>query len=98
MMTQLERLHRMKSEIYRIAHEHHVKKVYVFGSCAREEETATSDIDLMVEFQANASFFNQIRLEHELTSLLQNKVDVVDMAALREGYFKDQVVQEMTAL
>ena len=97
-MTQLERLHRMKSEIYRIAHEHHVKKVYEFGSCAREEETAASDIDLMVEFQPNASLFDQIRLEHELTILLQTKVDVVDMAALREGYFKDQVVQEMTAL
>lgn len=97
-MTQLEQLHRMKGEIYRIAREHHVKKVYVFGSCAREEETAASDIDLMVEFQPNASFFDQIRLEHAFTCLLQTKVDVVDMAALREGYFKDQVVQEMTAL
>ena len=98
MMTQIEKLHRMKIEIYQIAHRHNAEKVYVFGSCARREETQESDIDLMVQFLPKASFFDQIQMEHDLADLLQAKVDVVDMDALREGYFKEQVLHEMIAI
>lgn len=97
-MCQLDRLHQLKAEIYQIAQKHNAEKVYVFGSCARKEEKPESDIDLMVLFRPNASFFDQIRLEHELTELLQSKVDVVDLAAVREGYFKDHVMPEMTVI
>ena len=97
-MNQIERLHRMKIEIYRIAHRHNAEKVYVFGSCSRKEETQESDIDLMVQFLPQASFFDQIQMEHDLADLLQAKVDVVDMDALRDGYFKEQVSREMVAL
>ena len=97
-MNQIEKLHRMKIEIYQIAHRHNAEKVYVFGSCVRREETQESDIDLMVQFLPKASFFDQIQMEHDLADLLQAKVDVVDMDALREGYFKEQVSQEMIAI
>ena len=88
----------MKSEIYRIARKYRADKVYVFGSCARKEETSTSDIDLMVSFLPQASLFDQIQLEHDLADLLQMKVYVVDLETVRDGYFKDQVVREMTVL
>ena len=47
-MCQLDRLHRLKAEIYRIARKHNAEKVYVFGSCARKEETPESDVDLFI--------------------------------------------------
>lgn len=34
-MCQLDRLHQLRAEIYRIAKKHNAEKVYVFGSCAR---------------------------------------------------------------
>lgn len=97
-MCQLDRLQRLKAEIYRIAQRHHARKVYVFGSCARKEETPGSDIDLLAEFKPNASLFDQIRLEQELSDYLQISVDVVDLEALRNGYFQEQVMREMVAL
>lgn len=96
-MCQLDRLQQMRSEINRIAQRHHANKVYVFGSCARKEETAESDIDLLVEFD-NASLFDHIRLEQELSEYLQTAVDVVSIKALRQDSFENQVRREMILL
>lgn len=42
MMCQLDRLRSLRGEIYEIARKHKADKVYVFGSCARGEETPTA--------------------------------------------------------
>jgi len=96
-MCQLDRLQRLKAEIYRIAQRHNARKVYVFGSCARKEETPESDIDLLVEFN-NASLFDHIRLEEEIAELLQSSVDIVSLKALKQDSFGRQVRQEMVLL
>lgn len=96
-MCQLDRLQEMKSEINRIAKKHHANKVYVFGSCARKEETPESDVDFLVEFE-NASLFDHIRLEQELSDYLQSAVDVVSMKALKQDSFGNRIKQEMVLL
>ena len=96
-MCQLDRLHRLKAEIYQIARKHNAEKVYVFGSCARKEETPESDIDLLVEFN-NASLFDHIRLEKEMAEFLQTSVDIVSLKALKQDSFVQQVRQEMVLL
>lgn len=96
-MCQLDRLQEMKSEINRIAKKHHANKVYVFGSCARKEETPESDVDFLVEFE-NASLFDHIRLEQELSDYLQSAVDVVSMKALKQDSFGNRVKREMVLL
>ncbi|MBO7088912.1 MAG: nucleotidyltransferase domain-containing protein, partial [Lentisphaeria bacterium] len=48
-MCQLDRLHSLRREIYEIARKHKAEKVYVFGSCARKEETPDSDVDFLVD-------------------------------------------------
>lgn len=96
-MCQFDRLQKLKTEIYRIAHRHNARKVYVFGSCARKEETPESDIDLLVEFN-NASLFDHIRLEEEIAELLQSSVDIVSLKALKQDSFGRQVRQEMVLL
>jgi len=96
-MCQLDRLHQLKAEIYQIARKHNAEKVYVFGSCARKEETPESDIDLLVEFN-NASLFDHIRLEKEMAEFLQTSVDIVSLKALKQDSFGQQVRQEMVLL
>ena len=61
-MCQLDRLHQLRDEIYQIARKHNAEKVYVFGSCARKEETPESDIDLMVELLPKATLFDLMDL------------------------------------
>lgn len=49
----------------------------LFGSSARNEETSTSDIDLMVRFNKQKGLLAFVRLERELSKILGKKVDLV---------------------
>ena len=98
-MCQLERLQRLKAEIYRIAKKHNAEKVYVFGSCARKEETPESDVDLLADFNSKASLFDQVGLELDLSELLGCAVDVVTLKRLRkDDTFSQNVRKEMLEL
>ena len=96
-MCQLDRLHSLRREIYEIARKHKADKVYVFGSCARKEETPDSDIDILVELQTGASLFDLMDLQDEYEALLKCKVDVVSRRGLNP-YLRDDVLKEAVAL
>ena len=98
-MCQLDRLRRLKDDIYRIAKAHNAEKVYVFGSCARKEDTLGSDVDFLADFNSRASLFDQAGLELELSELLGCSVDVVTFNRLRENDdFSKNVRREMLEL
>ena len=96
-MCQLDRLRNLRGELYEIARKHKAGKVYVFGSCARMEETPDSDIDFVVEFNG-ASAFDHMLLELEWADFLEKSVDVVSMGALGVDSFATQVRKEMVPL
>ncbi|MFY9716714.1 MAG: nucleotidyltransferase domain-containing protein [Thermoplasmata archaeon] len=48
----------------------------VFGSVARNEANRRSDIDLLVDFDSEATAFDQIGLLQDLEKLFRRKVDV----------------------
>jgi predicted nucleotidyltransferase len=55
----------------------------LFGSFAREEQTAESDIDLLVEFEPEKKTFdNFINLSFFLEELLGRKVEIVTRESL----------------
>ncbi|MCA9872989.1 MAG: nucleotidyltransferase family protein [Anaerolineales bacterium] len=60
-----------------------VKEIGVFGSVARQEQTETSDIDFLVDFTEDASFFDLVRLGSYLEGIFQRPVDIVPKEALR---------------
>ncbi|NMA21713.1 MAG: nucleotidyltransferase family protein [Lentisphaerae bacterium] len=96
-MSQLERIQHLKKDIYQIAQRYNAGKVYVFGSCARKEETKDSDIDLLVEFLPHATLFDQVHIKDELEALLNCKVDVVSRRALNPCIRKN-ILAEAVAL
>lgn len=55
------------------------------ASVARGEDTAESDIDLLVDTDPDVGLFAIGALEAELEELLGREVDVVIARALREG-------------
>ncbi len=59
--------------------QYHVRELLIFGSAIRDDFTANSDVDLLVEFEpkANVGFLTLIRLERELAALLDRPVDLV---------------------
>jgi predicted nucleotidyltransferase len=60
-----------------------VKKIGVFGSVARDEQTEESDIDLLVEFSRPVGFVTFMRLEHFLSERLGRPVDLVTTDSLK---------------
>lgn len=61
---------------------HKVTRVRVFGSVARGEDRADSDLDLLVDLLPEASLFDQAAFSAEVEDLLGVEVDVVSSGAL----------------
>jgi len=74
-----------------------VKSLWAFGSLVRNELTQLSDVDILVDFQENASLFDLIALNDFLQEKLHCPVDVVSLRAIRPE-IKDQVFKEMIAI
>lgn len=72
-----------------------VKTIGIFGSFARGDDTAKSDIDILVEFNKPVGFFGFLELEHFLQKQLKRKVDLTTKKALKplikKGVLKDTV-------
>jgi predicted nucleotidyltransferase/DNA-binding XRE family transcriptional regulator len=56
-----------------------VKKGWLFGSYSRQEPTAISDVDIMIEIDDYSTFslFDLFGIQHELEALIPRKIDVV---------------------
>ena len=71
----------------------HVKSLSVFGSVARGEARADSDVDLLVEFSVPVGLFEFVRLRRFLEQILGARVDLVTPGALKPQ-LKQAVLRE----
>lgn len=76
-MSLINLLTQEREVILQIAARYGASDVRVFGSAAREDATADSDIDLLVRMEHGRSLFDLAALTHELEDLLGRRVDVV---------------------
>lgn len=75
-----------------VLHRFKVKRAAIFGSMAKGEETAESDIDLLIEPSKGFTLFNMLQLESELSHLTDRKIDIVEYTALKTS-IKNEVLQ-----
>ncbi len=73
-----------------------VKRLDIFGSFTRGEQTNNSDIDLLVEFDEpdlhpSRRFFGML---HYLEDVLGHKIDLLTVSGLQNPYFRRQVFKE----
>lgn len=80
--TAHRRLQDQREAILHLVRAHKGRSVAVVGSVARSENTADSDIDLLVEFEPASSLLDLIDLEEALQHLLGTRVDVISAGAL----------------
>jgi predicted nucleotidyltransferase len=64
-------------DVLAAATRHRASNVRVFGSVARGDDDANSDIDLLVDFSASASLLDLVALKRELEQMLGRPTDVV---------------------
>jgi predicted nucleotidyltransferase len=76
----LDTLRALKPEI---TARYKVRGIGLFGSFARGQQSESSDIDVLVEFEEHADLFDLSGLALFLEEELQHKVDIVSRKALR---------------
>lgn len=75
-----------------------IEKAWIFGSYARGEESTTSDIDILVDFDKDnyPSLLKHIRIIHEIEDLTGVKIDLVPndslYDAIRPAVDKDKIL------
>ena len=84
-----------KTRIADYCRRNHITRLSLFGSALRKDFGKESDVDVLVEFEAEyvPGFFGLARMERELSQLLGGrKVDLRTPQDLSR-YFRDQVVK-----
>jgi predicted nucleotidyltransferase len=96
-MTLLDELRKNREKILQIANDCGLKDVRVFGSVARGQERADSDIDILVHYGVDASLMKHAGFMVEMEKMLKRKVDVVEDKRLH-WVIKDDVLREAIPL
>ena len=73
------------------------RNVRIFGSVARGDNDARSDVDFLVDLEPGRSLLDLIRLQRTLEALLDTSVDVVSSRGLRERV-RERVMAEALPL
>jgi uncharacterized protein len=83
--------------IREVARRNGAKRVRIFGSFARGECRAGSDLDLLVDLEPGRSILDLIAIKQDVEDLLGRPVDVVTEASL-SPYIRDAVLKEAVAI
>ena len=71
-----------------------VKRVGIFGSYARSEQTQKSDVDILVDYEEAPSLFSLLELECHLEEVLNSKVDLVTRNGIKPQ-LKETILNEV---
>jgi len=96
-MNVLEELRAKREEILRIAAKRGARNVRIFGSAARGEADAESDLDVLVDMEPGRSLLDMGGLLMDLQELLGRDVDVVTEPSLH-WYIRDRILREAVPL
>jgi hypothetical protein len=82
-----------RSELAAIAERFGVRSASLFGSRARDEANAASDLDLLVRMEAGRSLLDLVGFKLAVQELLGIRVDVVTESGL-SPYLRERILQE----
>ena len=86
----LDALKRFKTEH---AKDYHIQTIGVFGSVARDEANALSDVDVVVETET-PNPFNIVHIKEHLENELHQHVDIVRMRERMSDFLKARIEKE----
>lgn len=93
----IEVLKDKKESILRLAARYGVERMRIFGSMARGQATAESDIDFLVAFKRGRTLLDLIGFKQDLEGLLGRKVDVVSEGGV-SPYLRNRIFGEAVSL
>lgn len=88
---------RNRAAILQLAGRHGARNVRIFGSVARGEATAASDLDLLVDWEPGRSLLDHVALAQDLEELLGTKVHIGTERSLH-WYVREKILREASPL
>jgi len=83
-----------KERVAEFCRQHHIRRLALFGSVLRDDFRATSDVDVLVEFEpGRAPGLEFFSLESELSQILGRRVDL-NTPAFLSRYFRDRTLAD----
>jgi len=90
----LDDLHKYKDEINSLVNKCGGRRIRVFGSVSRREDTPDSDVDFLVDLPRGYDLFDQrLALMYRLKKLLNRKVDIIPEHELNK-HIRERVLKE----
>jgi hypothetical protein len=88
-----------RSEIEGFCRRNRIRRLALFGSVLREDFTADSDVDVLMEFEPDArvGLITLAGMENELSGLIGRRVDL-NTAGCLSPHFRDEVLREAEGL
>lgn len=88
----------MRQSILSVLRQQPISRAAVFGSFARGEAGANSDIDLLIEYSSPHSLFDMLKLEAELAQVTSRKIDIVEYDAIKPSISERILMQAVAIL
>ena len=89
-----EILKKLKNIKKKLKDDYMVESIGLFGSYVTNNQTATSDIDFLVEFNKEADLIHFIALSRYLEDIFDANVDIVSKPSLKEE-LKQNILNEV---
>lgn len=86
-----------QDKIINICRKNDVSMIGIFGSTARGEATASSDIDLQIKLSKPKSLLSIVKLERNLSEAIGQKVDLLTEGAI-SPYLKQRILRELKVI
>ncbi len=86
-----------REEVLRLAAKHGARNVRIFGSAARGEADATSDLDFLIELEPGHNLLDMGGLLMDLQALLGRPIDVISEKGLRPS-IRTRILREAVPL
>ncbi len=87
----------IKTRILIVLKNYPIKRASVFGSYSRNEQTESSDVDLLIETSEKFTLFQFLKLERELSESTLKKVDLVEYKAIKPS-IRERVLAEAISI
>ena len=87
----------IKHKISPILEKYGIEYAGIFGSAARGEEKAGSDIDIVVSTDREIGVYEFIALQYELEEILGKKVDLVSRKSINK-YIRPYIEKDLTSI
>jgi predicted nucleotidyltransferase len=89
--------HDLRNALPELKRRYPIRSLGVFGSLARGDARADSDVDILVEFDQPVDFFAYYALEQRLGELAGRPVDLVTRASLKR-YSGQTILRDLVPL